>query len=226
MYGPHYAPTYPFPMSLDAPGPLKELLQETATREDDLVRRIDQLQRQLLAVRGTRRVAEEARRGIQELLDLPGIRQALRNGCILNAFKGGGGLRVVRLGTKGTPEDLGEGMSIAYGEHPHVEGALVLANEDFQAGGRPHDDVYGRTHHHYVTGSTTPSGCLDGWLLDGSLLIAWQEGEEVAVQLRMYDATNNLCTIKSGWGRTLHEAVQCASDAQPESAPEDWDEPL
>lgn len=199
-------------------------MHETATREDDLVHRINQLQRQLQAVCGTRRVAEEAQRGIRDLLDLSGIRQALQDGYILNAFKSGGGLRVIRLGTKGNRENLGEGMSIAYGEHPHVEGALVLANEDFQAGGRPHHEVYGRTHDHYLTGSTTPSGSLDGWLLDGSLLIAWQEGEEIVVHLRVYDATDDLRTIvKSGRGRTLHEAVQNASHAQPESAPEDWD---
>jgi len=122
-YGPQYAPAYPLSMSLDTPGPLKKLLQETATKEDDLVHRIDQLQCQLQAVRGTRRVAEEAQRGIQELLELPGIRQALHDGYLLNAFKGRCGLRVVRLGTPGTRKDLGEGMSIAYGEHPHVEGA-------------------------------------------------------------------------------------------------------
>lgn len=78
-----------------------------------------------------------------------------------------------------------------------------------------------------MTGSTTPSGTLDGWLLEGALLIAWQEGEEIAMELRLHDASDDLRTIfKHGRGATLHEAVDCAATAEPESAPEDWDELL
>jgi len=47
------------------------------------------------------------------------------------------------------------------------------------------------------------------------------------MELRLHDASDDLRTIfKHGRGATLHEAVDCAATAEPESAPEDWDELL
>lgn len=106
---------------------------------------------------------------------LTGIDEALRSGCKLHAFRSGGGLRVIRIQRNGVLK--------GYGEHPNVEDALAHANQDLLAGGRPYKEVYGGTHPHYLTGSTTPTSPLDLWLLQGHFFEVWQEGDEVVFQL-------------------------------------------
>lgn len=106
---------------------------------------------------------------------LPGLETKLRDGCLLHAFRSGGGLRVVRLeevvGERRTPDkSLRRGEVIAYGEHPDIQEALAHAEEDFQAGHRAYDQVYGPIHPHYLTGSTTASCGLDHWVLSGHSL--------------------------------------------------------
>lgn len=106
---------------------------------------------------------------------VPGIKAALAAGCRLHAFRSGGGLRVLRLELDG---DLK-----GYGEHPNVEDALTHVSEDYLAGGRPYAAVYGRTHPHYLTGSSSTSTPLDAWLLKGATFDAWQEGDEIVFKL-------------------------------------------
>lgn len=109
------------------------------------------------------------------------IDRALRSGARLHAFRSGGGLRVVRL------EKSGE--LVGYGEHPQVEDALSHTAEDFEAGGRPYEEVYGGAKPHYLTGSLTPSSPLDTWLLKGSTFDAFVEGDDVVVEMHGYEHT-------------------------------------
>lgn len=109
-------------------------------------------------------------------MKLTGIEQALRDGCRLHAFRSGGGLRVVRLEK--------DGKLRAYGEHPQVEDALSHSNEDFNAGGRPYDQVYGGSKPNYLTGSDKPTSNLDLWLLQGRTFDAWQDDTNVVFQLK------------------------------------------
>ncbi len=114
--------------------------------------------------------------------ELPGIAKALATGCKLHAFLSGGGLRVVRLERK----DALKG----YGEHPDVSEALLHTSDDYLAGGRPYDEVYGKECPHYLTGSTLPASNLDAWLRQGRTFKAWQEGHEVVFQLSGYGYMN------------------------------------
>ena len=105
-----------------------------------------------------------------------GIDKALREGCKLHTLLSGGGLRVVRIEKNGELK--------GYGEHPHIEDALSHANEDFLAGNRPYDEVYGNTKPHYLTGSSTSTSPLDHWLLQGNNFDAWQDNDSVVFQLK------------------------------------------
>jgi hypothetical protein len=116
-------------------------------------------------------------------VNLVGIEKALKAECKLHAFLSGGGLRVVRLET--THAELK-----GYGEHPQIEDALSHCNEDYLAGKRPYDEVYGGLKPCYLTGSSTPTGQLDAWLLKGSTFDAWQDGDVVAFRLAGYADVN------------------------------------
>lgn len=109
-------------------------------------------------------------------MELQGIHTALQQGLRLRAFLSGGGLRVIRL------EDGNENLK-GYGEHPLVNDALMLAEEDFLAGGRPYKEVYGKKYTHYMTGTTEAPTRLDEWLLRGRSFNAWWENEEFVVEL-------------------------------------------
>lgn len=108
--------------------------------------------------------------------DTTGIEKALRDGFRLHAFGSGTGLRVVCL-KKGNKET-------GYGEHPNIEPAIKLANEDYLAGGRPYGAVYGGKYPHYLTGSTLSTSNLDCWVRNGSTFDAWQDGNEIIFRLR------------------------------------------
>lgn len=109
-------------------------------------------------------------------MELAGINQALKDGCRVHAFRSGSGLRVIRI-------EHNEELK-GYGEQPQVEGALSDADEDFLAGGRPYEEVYGALKPHYLTGGSTSTSPLDSWLLQGRTFDAWQDGENVVFQLK------------------------------------------
>ncbi len=88
----------------------------------------------------------------------PLITEQLRLGRILHGFRSGGGLRVFSFADDG----------IGYGEHPYAEQAMDLLEEDLAAGGRDYNDVYGKVHPHFVTGSSTPSSEVDRWVRAGN----------------------------------------------------------
>lgn len=110
--------------------------------------------------------------------NLNGIEKALRDGCHVRGFLSGGRLRVVRI-------ELNHQLK-GYGEHPNVMDALSHANEDYLAGGRPYDKVYGGSKPHYVTGSHESNHPLDRWLLQGSKFDGRRDQEHVVVQLEGY----------------------------------------
>ncbi len=110
------------------------------------------------------------------------IHQALKDGCRIHAFLSGGGLRVVRL-------ENNDGSKSYYGEHPHIEDALEILEEDVLAGGRPYNKVYGKMHPHYLTGSTLPTSNIDSWLRRGSTFDCWQKNGRVVFELRGYAQT-------------------------------------
>jgi hypothetical protein len=111
-------------------------------------------------------------------MQLQGIETALQKGCRLHSFLSGGGLRVIRLETKG-------GDLKGYGEHPHVDDALVHANEDYLAGGREYHEVYGENakYPHYLTGSTSTASELDAWVRQGRTFDAWWENDQFVLEL-------------------------------------------
>ncbi len=112
----------------------------------------------------------------KEQPELPGIHEALRNGCRGHAFSSGGGLRVISF-SKDDEEK-------AYGEHPHIEEALLHADEDYLAGRRPYKEVYGKKYPHYLTGDTVSTSNLDYWVRQGHRFDVWQDGGSVVVELR------------------------------------------
>jgi hypothetical protein len=96
----------------------------------------------------------------------PGLTKCLmeRGECArhIHCFRSGGGLRVVSI------EDNDEKRKQhGYGEHPHIEEAMNLCEEDYLAGRRKYSDVYGKLVPNYFTGSSTPSSKIDEWTLTG-----------------------------------------------------------
>jgi hypothetical protein len=84
--------------------------------------------------------------------------------------------------------ELGDSLK-GYGEHPAVEEALRHASEDYLAGRRPYETVYGVLYDHYLTGSSSPSSELDAWVLQGQTFDAWFEDREIVFDLRGYHNT-------------------------------------
>lgn len=105
---------------------------------------------------------------------------ALRKGSVLHAFMSGGGLRVIRL------EKPRHGVNTGYGEHPYVDEALRHAAEDFAAGGRPYNKVYGDggIYDMYVTGASKPEGKLDAWIRSGNTFDVKFSDDQFEVNLR------------------------------------------
>lgn len=100
------------------------------------------------------------------------ITRSLKEGNRLHAFLSGGGLRVIRI-EKGKRAD----KLLGYGEHPHVDDALKLADETLRTGKMPKESVY-------LTGSSTAEGPLDQWLREGLTFDAWANADgTVVVQL-------------------------------------------
>lgn len=107
--------------------------------------------------------------------------EALIRGADLHIFRSDGGLRVARLQIR---DNGGETRLVAYGEHPHLEEALVHIREDYIAGGRPYSEVYGKLHDHYLTGSSSSSTPADDWIRGGHTIDAWHDGQEFVVAAR------------------------------------------
>ncbi len=118
---------------------------------------------------------------VQENQPLTGIEKALQEGSNIHSFLSGGGLRVVRIEQ--------DGVLKGYGEHPSVDHALRHADEDFLAGGRDYNAVYGGKHLHYLTGSTDATSPLDGWLRQGRTFDAYVKDGEVVFELHGYGKT-------------------------------------
>jgi hypothetical protein len=104
-----------------------------------------------------------------------GIQKSLEVGCRLHGFLSGGGLRVIRIEK--------DGKLRGYGEHPNVEGALQHADEDYLAGGRPYNQVYGGLKLHYLTGTSMASSVLDQWFLAGRTIDALKKDDLILVEL-------------------------------------------
>lgn len=88
--------------------------------------------------------------------------RALQDGCVVRAFRSGGGVRVVRV-------ERDENL-VGYGEHPHIEEALELADRSYL------DPKFDGDY--YLTGSPEPSSKLDAHLLRGRKFRAvYQRGD-------------------------------------------------
>jgi hypothetical protein len=124
----------------------------------------------------------------KEQPELLGIHEALRKGYRGHAFLSGGGLRVISF-SKGSKEK-------AYGEHPHIEEALIHADEDYLAGGRPYKEVYGKKYPHYLTGDTVSTSNLDYWIRQSHTFDVWQDGESIVVELKGLTQTKVSKTIE------------------------------
>lgn len=138
-------------------------------------------------------------------MELAGISTALERGCRLYAYRSDEGLRIIRLERTGHLK--------GYGEHPHIEDALTHANEDYLAGGRRYEDVYGKIHPQYLAGSHEISSDLDAWIKDGYSLVVVKQNDEIVVELQ--GINRFLFTfVKIGHGATFFEAIENAFDAE------------
>lgn len=108
------------------------------------------------------------------------LERSLRDGAKMHAFRSGGGLRVVRIEN---PAKKGDDKLIGYGESVNVDEALQHVAEDYQAGGREYEEVYGKIHPHYLTGSNEAPSPLDAFIFQGHTFDAWADGGEYVVQL-------------------------------------------
>ena len=140
------------------------------------------------------------------------IEQKLREGFLIHAFRSGGGLRVLRLEDRsfdstGKVIRGSSGNLYGYGEAPSVEDAIAYLEEDIEHGGRPYDQVYGKIHPHYWTGSSSASSELDRWLLRGGSFDAWFDGEYEFVCRGMSYNDNIQPITKSAHAPFLLEAL-------------------
>lgn len=135
-------------------------------------------ERQMEPLRANEREVEKL---VQENRHLTGIEKALQEGNRIHGFLSGGGLRVVRI-------EL-DGVLKGYGEHPSVDHALRHADEDFLAGGRDYNAVYGGKHLHYLTGSTGVTSPLDSWVRQGRTFDTYVRDGEVVLELHGYGET-------------------------------------
>jgi hypothetical protein len=110
-------------------------------------------------------------------MKLKGIHEALASGCVVRGFLSSGGLRVVRIEKNGKLK--------GYGEHPEVDEAIKHADEDYLAGGRKYEEVYGdgKIYPHYLTGSLSTSSELDAWILKRRQFLAESLNGEVILKL-------------------------------------------
>lgn len=108
-------------------------------------------------------------------LKLTAIHVALRAGCRLHAFRGGGALRMVEITEAGVLK--------GYGEHPHIETALLYADADL-IDPRPYEEVHGKRYRYFCKPSPVVSSQLDGWINKDRAFECWQGSEEVIFQLK------------------------------------------
>jgi hypothetical protein len=103
-----------------------------------------------------------------DIKEYPALSKSLQSGCILHAFRSGGGLRVVRVNRNEKLE--------AYGEHPYIYNALDHAEENVVEN-LSYNEVYGKKYSHYMTGAR-PIGGLDCWTFAGhSFDMSFDDGE-------------------------------------------------
>lgn len=133
----------------------------------------------------------------------PAITKRLKDGEKLHAFRSGGGLRVVRF-----PED-------GYGEHPYLNNAIMLCEEDCKAGGQDYNEVYGKSEPHYVTGTTESNNWLDRFVLRGySFDIYFKKDKFIFdakyMKRREFPKKNRSCSFRweSDWGITYDIHLQ------------------
>ncbi len=115
------------------------------------------------------------------------VEAALRSGGVLHAFLSGGGLRVLTIERQAYDPDEGQRrVQLAYGEHPYVGDAFRILADDFKAGCRPYEEVYGKTETHYLTGASEPQDDLDAWVRRGAYFDARADGDGFEFELRGY----------------------------------------
>jgi hypothetical protein len=80
-----------------------------------------------------------------------------------------------------------------YGEHYAVEVAIDHTAEDYEAGHRPYNEVYGedKLYPHYLTGSSSPNSRLDLWLLKGGTFDAYEDAGQIVFELHGYEDTQH-----------------------------------
>jgi hypothetical protein len=113
------------------------------------------------------------------------VEEALLEGCKLHGFRSGSGLLVLRL--ERGQRNLDEHELRGYGEHPSFDVAMVYLAEDFLAGGRPFEEVYGENgeNAHYLTGHPESASAIDAWIMQGGKIDAVASGiGQFTVELR------------------------------------------
>jgi len=98
------------------------------------------------------------------------------------------------------------GIMQGYGEHPNVEEALIHAAEDYVAGGREYDQVYGegKMYPAYLIGEQIISSALDHWVLQGNTLQVSKRKHTVTAKFIDYRQR----VISTGQGHSLEGALR------------------
>lgn len=108
-------------------------------------------------------------------MELAAIHTALKDGCRLYGFRSAGALRIV---------EIMKGKELkGYGEHPHIETALLYADADL-IDPRPYEEVHGKRYGLFCKPSPFITSQLDGWISKDRIFECWQEGNMVVFQLR------------------------------------------
>jgi hypothetical protein len=108
----------------------------------------------------------------------------------VHGWLSGGGLRVLsfrRRDGREVDEETGKAPGVVpsfYAEAPQIKDAWRILADDVMAGGRPYEDVYGRTEPQCLTGTGEASCGLDVFLRGGASVDVWCKPHSVLCRVR------------------------------------------
>lgn len=135
----------------------------------------------------------------KEMPALSAVEDSLGQGFRLHAFLSGAGLRCVSLSRNGKQR--------AYGEHPHIDQALSLLEQDVLPGGQTYEHVYGGKNPHYLTGSSLSTSNIDYWVRRGNTIDVWRDEGDFVCSLEGYEHDERMPEWVRQW--------TCARPGQP-----------
>lgn len=138
------------------------------------------------------------------------IEKALKEGCNLDIYSSASGVAIVAL--------MRQGQRVAYGQFAGMYAAIKQASEDYEAGGRDPNDVYGpgKLYPNFITGAHADQDELERWIIGkGYDFEAIWDGRDIVITMTGHfdeiPNPHNLFRIrKIGRGETFVEALLAA----------------